>query len=201
MSLDLKKMQETLQDIYQRYESEAGQFKEQAFCSPGCSFCCTVVGKIDIVTLEGLILLESLESMPKTEAKKIIQGLERDRNLRRKGKKSACPFLDDAQGVCRVYHIRPFSCRQLYSLRKCDQGGPLVHKQAVSLARKVVRDIQKLDDTGYSGHHSFILKLLQNEKFRNTYSTGDFDPGSIIKFGKKHGIIINRHAKIGAVSR
>lgn len=194
MSLDFKKMQETLQGIYQRYESEAGQFKEQAVCGRGCSSCCSVMGKIDIVTVEGIILLERLESMPESEAKEISQGLERDRNLRRKGKKSACPFLDE-QGACRVYPVRPFSCRQLYSLKKCDQGGPLVHKQAVSLARKVVRDIQKLDDTGYSGHHSFILKLLQNEKFRNTYSAGGFDPSSIKKFGKKHEIIINRFAK------
>lgn len=194
MSLDLKKMQETLQGIYQRYESEASQFKEQAVCGRGCSFCCSDMGKIDIVTVEGIILLERLESMPKTEAKEINQGLERDRTLRRKGKKSACPFLNEL-GACRVYPARPFSCRQLYSLRKCDQGGPLVHKQTVFLARKVVRDIQKLDDTGYSGHHSFILKLLQNKTFRNTYNAGGFDPDSIKKFGKKHGIIINRFAK------
>lgn len=194
MSLDFKKMQETLQVIYQRYESEASQYKVQAVCGRGCSFCCSDMGKIDIVTFEGIILLERLESMPEIEAKEINQGLERDRTLRRKGKKSACPFLD-REGACRVYHVRPFSCRQLYSLRKCDHGGPLVHKQAVSLVRKVVRDIQKLDDTGYSGHHSFILKLLQNETFRNTYSAGGFDPGSIKKFGKKHGIIINRFAK------
>ncbi|NOQ46713.1 MAG: YkgJ family cysteine cluster protein [Desulfobulbaceae bacterium] len=194
MSLDFKKMQETLQGIYQRYESEAGQFKEQAVCGRGCSFCCSDMGKIDIVTVEGIILLERMEFMPETEAKEISQGLERDRTLRWKGKKSTCPFLDE-QGACRVYHVRPFSCRQLYSLRKCDQGGPLVHKQAVSLVRKIVRDIQKLDDTGYSGHHSFILKLLQNQTFRNTYSAGGFDPGSIKKFGKKHGIIINRFAK------
>ena len=187
-------MQETLQGIYQRYESEACQFKEQAVCGRGCSFCCAVPGKIDIVTVEGIILLNRLESMPKTEAKEISQGLERDRNLRRQGKKSACPFLDE-QGACRVYHVRPFSCRQLYSLRKCDPHGPLVHKQAVFLAREVVRDIQELDDTGYSGHQSFILKLLQNEKFRNTYSAGGFDPGSIKKIGKKYGIIINRFAK------
>ena len=194
MSLDFKKMQETLQGIYQRYESKAGQFKVQAVCGRGCSFCCSYMGKIDIVTIEGIVLLERLESMPEIEAKEISQGLKQDRTLRRIEKKSACPFLD-GQGACRIYDVRPFSCRQLYSLRKCDQGGPLVHKQAVALARKVVRDIQKLDDTGYSGHHSFILKLLQNETFSNTYSAGGFDPGSIKKFGKKYGIIINRSAK------
>lgn len=194
MSLDVNKLKENLQSIYQRYELTAGQFKEQAVCGRGCSFCCSVVGKIDIVTIEGLILLERLESMPEFDAKTISQQFDRDRALRLKGKKSACPFLND-QGECRVYDVRSFSCRQLYSLRKCDQNGPLVHKQAVSLAQKVVREIQELDSTGYSGHHSYILKLLQNKAFRQAYLDGDFDPGRIKKFGKKHGIIINRFAK------
>ena len=194
MSLNFKKLTESLQTIYQNYELEAAQFKELAVCGRGCSFCCTVVGKIDIVTIEGLIVLERLESMPASEAKRISQGLERDRELKLKGKKSACPFLDD-QGACLVYDVRSFSCRQLYSLRNCDQNGPLVHKLAVSLAQKVVREIQKLDYTGYSGHHSFILQLLQNKAFRKTYNSGSFDPGRIQKFGKKHGIIINRFAK------
>jgi Fe-S-cluster containining protein len=194
MSLDFKKLTENLHTIYQNYELDAAQFKEQAVCSRGCSFCCTVVGKIDIVTIEGLILLERLESMPEPEAKRISQRLEKDRESQLKGKKTACPFLDD-QEACLVYDVRSFSCRQLYSLRRCDQNGPLVHKQAFSLAQKVVREIQQLDYNGYSGHYSFILQLLQNEVFRKTYSSGCFDPGRIQKFGKKHGIIINRFAK------
>lgn len=195
MALDFKKITENLQTIYQNYELEATQFKEEAACGRGCSFCCAVVGKIDIVTIEGLILLERLESMPESAAKRICQRLERDRELQRKGKKSACPFLDDQDEACLVYDVRSFSCRQLYSLRKCDHNGPLVHRQAVSLAKKVVREIQKLDYTGYSGHHSFILQLLQNDTFRKTYNSGGFDPGRIQKFGKKNGIIINRFAK------
>lgn len=194
MSLDFKILSEGLQSIYKNYELKSAQFKEQAVCGRGCSFCCTVAGKIDIVTLEGLLLLERLESMPESETKGIRQRLEKDREYRLKGNKTACPFLDD-QGACLVYDIRPFSCRQLYSLRKCDQNGPLVHKQAVYLAQEVVREIQKLDHTGYSGHHSFILKLLQNGAFSKTYRSGGFDPGRIQKFGKKHGIIINRFAK------
>ena len=194
MSLDIKKLTASLQTIYQNYALEAAQFKEQAVCGRGCSFCCTAVGKIDIVTIEGLILLERLESMPISEAKRISQRLERDRESRLEGKKSACPFLDGEE-ACLVYDIRPFSCRQLYSLRKCAQNGPLVHKQAVSLAQIVVRKIQKLDCTGYSGHHSFILQLLQYEAFKKTYSSGNFDPGRLQKFGKKHRIMINRFAK------
>ncbi len=194
MSLDLKNLTEKLQTIYQNYEAESAQFKEQASCGRGCSFCCTVVGRIDIVTLEGLILLERLESMSESETKSINLKLEKERKSKLKGKKSPCPFLDD-QGACLVYDDRPFSCRQLYSLRKCDQNGPLVHKQAYALAQIIVREIQQLDDTGYSGHLSFILQLLQNASFRTSYSSGAFDPGRIEKFGKRHGIIINRFAK------
>ncbi len=187
-------MEERLQVLYQKYEKEASQYKEQAECGRGCSFCCSIAGKIDIVTLEGVRILEKMQSLPESEAKAINHGLEQERSLRRKGKKSACPFLD-REGACSVYEIRPFSCRQLYSLRKCDQGGPLVHKQAVTLAQNFVKEIQLLDNTGYSGHHSFILELLQNATFTTTYLGGGFDPGSIKEFGKKHGIFINRFAK------
>lgn len=194
MSLDLEKLEKNLQDIYQNYEQESAQFKEQAVCGKGCSSCCTVAGKIDAVTLEGMILLERLESLPPSDAKCICQNLEKDRMVRSKGGKSPCPFLSE-QGACLVYDARPFSCRQLYSVRKCEQNGPMVHKQAVSLSREYVTKIQKLDYTGYSGHHSFILQLLQDETFRKTYISGGFDPARIQNFGRKHGIFINRFAK------
>lgn len=194
VTLDLKKIEGKLKNIYDQYESEAAEFKKQAVCGIGCSFCCSFMGNIDIVTLEGIILKNKIETMLEFERASVNKGLAKDRDLRGKGKKTPCPFLD-SEGACRIYDVRPFSCRQLYSLRKCEEGGPMVHKQAVMLARRTVRQIQQLDNAGYSGHLSFILKLLDNLKFREKYLVGKFDPGSIQKFGKKHGIIINRFAK------
>ncbi|MBW1717643.1 MAG: hypothetical protein JRJ77_17835 [Deltaproteobacteria bacterium] len=55
--------------------------------------------------------------------------------------------------------------------------------------------MQRLDDTGYSGHISFILYLLDKPGFRKLYLSGGFDPGKIARFGKSHGIVINRFAR------
>jgi hypothetical protein len=68
----------------------------------------------------------------------------------------------------------------------------MVHRQAVALSRKTVREIQQLDDTGYSGHMSFVLQLLNDHRFKETYLSGGFDPGQIVDFGQSRGMIINR---------
>jgi len=62
----------------------------------------------------------------------------------------------------------------------------------VALAKRAVREMQQLDDTGYSGHLSFILYLLERPEFRKLYLARGLDPQKIMKFGKTHGIIINR---------
>ena len=71
----------------------------------------------------------------------------------------------------------------------------MAHRQAVESARSVVREIQQLDDTGYSGHISYILQLLGDTGFRKLYLSGGFAPERIMKFGKTHGLIINRSEK------
>jgi hypothetical protein len=71
----------------------------------------------------------------------------------------------------------------------------MAHRQAVESARSTVREIQQLDDAGYSGHISYILQLLDDISFRKLYLSGGFAPEQIMKFGKAHGLIINRFAK------
>ncbi len=53
--------------------------------------------------------------------------------------------------------------------------------------------MQQLDDTGYSGHISFVLYLLDRPEFRKIYLSGGFDPSKIMEFGKNHGMVINRN--------
>ena len=68
----------------------------------------------------------------------------------------------------------------------------MVHRQAVELAKQTVKKLQQLDETGYSGHISYILHLIAKPDFRTLYISGGFNPVNIMRFGKKHGIIINR---------
>jgi hypothetical protein len=100
----------------------------------------------------------------------------------RREKTGLSAFQDDG-GACRIYEVRPFSCTQLYSLRKRDSGGPLIHRLATEISRETVKEIQRLDDTGYSGHISFILHLLDMPQCRQTYLSGGFNQALIAEFG------------------
>ena len=183
-----------LQAIYDRFEQGVQVYKKGALCELGCTYCCTNMGSVDINTLEGHILWEWVSCLKPPKRKKIKQKLAVNKTQKERGKTVQCPFLKK-DGACLIYDIRPFSCRQLYSVRKCGLQGPTVHRQAVRLAQKAVRDMQQLDDTGYSGHLSFIYHLFEKDSFRKLYMSGGFDPGRIMAYGKGHQIIINRYAK------
>lgn len=185
---------EKLKKIYDRFEREVAEFKEQAVCGLGCTFCCTFMGNIDMTTLEGLIIRRRIKDFPEPLQDSIGDRLTADAKNRDDGRESPCPFLEE-DGSCLIYDVRPFSCRKLYSIRKCDDGGPMVHRRFHELAGEAIREIQLLDDTGYSGHHSYILYLLARPGFRRLYMTNGFDPGMIRDYGRKHGIIINRWVK------
>ena len=194
MKNTFEEKKEKLHNTYDRFERENMPYSQQAFCKPGCSFCCTFMGNIDIVTLEGLIILEHIESQSEEFQAALKKKIAENRAEKEKGLKPPCPFLKE-NNTCLIYAVRPFSCRQLYSVRECGDSGPMAHRQAVESARSTVREIQQLDDTGYSGHISYILQLLDDTSFRKLYLSGGFAPERIMKFGKTHGLIINRLAK------
>jgi Fe-S-cluster containining protein len=191
-SFEAKK--EKLFDAYARFERETASYLQQAFCKAGCSFCCTFMGNIDIVTLEGLIIMDHIGGQPEEFQAELKKLSKENMTLKENGQKPPCPFLKE-NNTCQIYAVRPFSCRQLYSVRECSEGGPMAHRQAVDAARSTVGEIQRLDDTGYSGHISYIIDLLDDPSFRRLYQSGGFAPEKVIKFGKAHGLIINRFAK------
>jgi Fe-S-cluster containining protein len=186
-----QKKREKLKEIYERFESDAQEYKQHAICKIGCTYCCTDVGNVDINTLEGLVIQERIKSLPQPLKGQIQKKLAQNKREKEKQNIAPCPLLTE-DGACLIYDVRPFSCRQLYSIRECRDHGPTVHRQAVALAKRAVKAMQQLDDTGYSGHLSFILYLLERPRFRKFYLAGGFDPQKIMKFGKAHGIIINR---------
>jgi Fe-S-cluster containining protein len=189
--MTLKDKKKQLKKIYEDFEVKAHPFKRDAICQVGCAYCCTDVGNVDTVTLEGLIIWERLNTLPRLLRSRIQKKIVQNRRERELAKIVRCPFLKE-DDTCLVYDIRPFSCRQLYSLKECRGRGSTVHRQAVEIAKAAVRDLQRLDDTGYSGHLSFILHLFDRDYFKKIYLSGGFDPGKIASFGKSHGLIINR---------
>ncbi len=181
--------------LYERFERESTPLRRQAFCKAGCSFCCTFMGNIDILTLEGLVILEHIRGLPKESQETLRKKISENMTLKENGQKPPCPFLND-NNTCLIYKVRPFSCRQLYSVRECGgSSGPMAHRQSVESARAAVRELQRLDDTGYSGHISYVLYLLGDPSFRRLYQSGGFAPEKVMNYGKAHGLIINRLAK------
>jgi Fe-S-cluster containining protein len=191
--MNTEEKKEKLKSLYEAFEQAAAEYVSSAVCRPGCAYCCIHFGSVDITTLEGLIIRERVNSyatsLRDTSRKKISQ----NKRLKEKQKIAPCPFLKKDK-ICRIYDVRPFSCRQLYSLHVCDGRSPLVHRQAVILAQNTVRKLQQLDATGYSGHISFVLALLDRPAFRELYLAGGFNPGQIMAYGKTHDIIINQTA-------
>lgn len=188
--MNIKAKRDNLLKIYSEFESRAQKFKQGAICKPGCAFCCTHFGNVDVIALEGLVIREWINRLNKPRQtdmqKKIVKNMKKRENRAI----AQCPFLKD-DNTCLIYNIRPFSCRQLYSLKECTVQGPTVHRQAVELAKMTVKRLQQLDATGYSGHISYILHLLDKPEFRKLYKSGGLNPGAIMSFGKKHGIVIN----------
>ena len=182
-----------LHDIYIQFEKDTAEFRQAAVCQSGCAYCCTEMGSVDITTLEGLLIRDRLSKLNRPIAAKIAKLLNRDIRKKEKGEKNRCPFLQK-NSRCLIYDVRPFSCRQLYSLKKCGEQGPTVHRRAVELARAAVARIQEIDDTGYSGHLSYILHMLGSDKFLSVYEAGEYKPEEIMAFGKSHNIVINRMA-------
>ncbi|MBW2163388.1 MAG: YkgJ family cysteine cluster protein [Deltaproteobacteria bacterium] len=180
-----------LKELYSQYEKDVAEFKKSAACVKCCADCCIDVGNIDITTLEGIIIHDRVATFEEPLKSGIKARLAQNRTERENGRLSRCAFLK-ADKTCIIYDIRPFSCRRLYSVKRCDGASPTIHRQALNLANQTVKKMQKLDSSGYSGHISYILCLLDKEEFRKIYLQGKFKPQKIADFGQSHGILINR---------
>lgn len=188
----MKEKKNRLQEIYGRFETSAADYQAAAVCRPGCSFCCTAP-RIDITTLEGWVIREHLRKLPRTLRDFLKKKLAQDRRGRKPQKQLACPFLNNDR-MCRIYAVRPFACRRLYSVRECGPTGPMLHRGVHAAARTAVQELQALDAAGYSGHISFILELLEKADFRLLYSEGRCRPDLVAAFGRSRGLIVNRLA-------
>jgi uncharacterized protein len=188
--MDIINKQNQLVEIYDRFEKDMRPYKKDALCKAGCSFCCTHFGNVDIITLEGIRIVQYLKGLPKQQQKTLQKSIDKNKKNRENKKISPCPFLKPDK-TCLIYEIRPYSCRRLYSVKNCGEQGPTVHRQAEELSKDTIEKLQNLDSKGYSGHITFILHLLRQPDFLKLYLSGGFNPVQIAAYGKTHGIIIN----------
>lgn len=182
----------TLKAIYKTFEAKTREYKKEAACEKGCGFCCKEAGRIDITTLEGLILRKTMKGFSRSRQKSLTKIFQQEIRKREKKVMAPCPFLMK-NNACMIYNVRPFSCRRIYSTHICTrENPPVVNQNVIKVADQSIKELQQLDNTGYSGHLSFILYMLSTPAFLATYENGDFKPEEIMEFGKSHKIAINK---------
>jgi hypothetical protein len=84
--MTFREKKEPLKRIHERLEQDAFEFKKDAICKIGCTFCCTDVGDVDTTTLEGVIIQERVKKFPerlrRTVRKKVTQNRqEKERKM------------------------------------------------------------------------------------------------------------------------
>ena len=181
-----------LQTIYDDFESAAAPYKADAACGKGCAYCCSDAGSIHITTLEGLVIRDRINRLPRSRLVAVNKKLATDMKQREQNKRSVCPFLMKTR-ACMIYDVRPFACRRIYSLKICSRDQhPMLNRRVMAMGDEAIRALQQVDDSGYSGHLSYILFMLNTPAFLSTYLAGEYRPEAVLAFGKSHGIIINR---------
>ncbi|QFS82137.1 Flagellin N-methylase [Roseivivax sp. THAF40] len=88
----------------QAQATRPGSPVEHAACAPGCAFCCILTGE------DGGVILEA-EARNVHAALRPLAGQPDGRDWH----KSACPALDPATRMCRIYEARPMICRTYLS--------------------------------------------------------------------------------------
>ena len=181
-----------LSDIYKTFEAKIRGYKKDAACEKGCGFCCKEAGRIDITTLEGLVIRKTMKGFARSRQKSLTKLFQQEIKKRENKVMAPCPFLMK-NNACMIYEVRPFSCRRIYSTHVCSRGNPpVVNRQVMEAADQSIKELQQLDITGYTGHLSYILYMLSSPAFLNTYKKGEFKPEEIMEFGKAHKIAINK---------
>jgi hypothetical protein len=180
--------------LYDEYERIVQPYKTQAVCEKGCASCCIDVGNVGATTLEGLIILDYLQGWDHQAIDEINRSLRENRSKKLNSVLVRCPFLDE-DASCRIYAVRPFSCRRLYSVKKCDGRGAVVHRQAHVLGQKAEKELQELDPDGCSGHLSFILHLLGKEPFHRGYLKGNWHGEDFRDIIEGYELVVHRRKK------
>jgi uncharacterized protein len=192
--VNLVHMRNRLLEIYSAFETESARFRSGAVCGPGCADCCTQVGDVDITTLEGLFIQDAARRLPAALQKELRRRVKENRKGRSQSQFARCAFLLQ-DNLCAIYDSRPFSCRRLYSMKRCGETGPMVHRGVWTLAERAVGMLQELDDSGCTGHMTFVLSLLNDAGFLKVYLQGGFAPGEARDLIRVHGLTINRYAQ------
>jgi Fe-S-cluster containining protein len=175
-----------LQIIYEAFAEWAAGFSFA--CTKGCAVCCTQ--NVTMTAVEGEVihrlirendregwLAGKLQAKGETERPRMttndfagacLQG--EDVQPEQHGNMSPCPFLE--HGCCRIYEVRPFSCRCFASEQRCLSGtSALLPEYYLSASTAVMQIIEHLGQGEYWGNMLDVLSALCDLPENRSYAT------------------------------
>jgi Fe-S-cluster containining protein len=167
-------------------------------CAKGCSCCCT--GNVTITALEGERILgfavkNGMEQWLADRLRQLAQagrprmttnefahaclsGREADPGTCEK--LTPCPFLAD--DVCRIYPVRPFSCRCFISISRCSATQPAqIDECYLTASTAMLQLIEHLGQKEYWGIMTDVLLSLLDISTYQGIATALADPARIME--------------------
>lgn len=171
---------------------------EDLTCEKGCSTCCTQ--NVMITSLEGELIHNHIQAKGRMEW--FAEKFQEKTSTRRPefttngfaasclagedvepdsyGNHDACPFLEN--GCCRIYEVRPFSCRCFVSTEKCSPGVPAqIGAHYLSASTAVMQIIEHLGQGEFMGNMLDVLLALcgvpENRKYFDLLPASMSDQG------------------------
>ena len=170
-----------VRSIYREFDSWVEQFSLS--CRKGCTACCT--RDVTLTAVEAELIIDYLKVnkqedwlagkldgdlpriAPSCTTNEYAQHCLEEKDIEPDPAVNGgiCPFLED--GACKIYHVRPFSCRSFASTTLCRPGksavAPPHYLTAVTAVSQV---IEHLGQRYYWGNMLHIIYLLAQQDER-----------------------------------
>jgi Fe-S-cluster containining protein len=178
--------EEILQNVYEVFAEWSVGFP--FVCAKNCAACCTRNVTMTAVEGEAIYRLIREKGQESWFAGKLLEKGEirrprmttndfagaclrgEDVQPEESDNMSACPFLEN--GCCRIYEVRPFSCRCFASEQRCASGNSaLLPEYYLSASTAVMQIIEHLGQGEYWGNMLDVLAALSDLPENRSYAS------------------------------
>ena len=161
-------------------------------CGQGCAVCCT--HNLTGTTLESWEMLEALEKAGRRDLLEKVKETAKGKIYRPRltlntlamyclshreppseepePEPQPCPLLEDS--CCPIYEARPFTCRSMFSLKRCQAGQEAeIPQELISIVNTCMQMIEHMDAGGSYGNLLDLITALSDEKKEGKYKNGE----------------------------
>ena len=186
MNIELKRA--LLNNVYASYDKFSKEIRN--VCTIGCATCCTQ--HVAVTTLEADYILGWLQERHTLDLLKGLEQISKDRLSRPAvttnelaykclnqieppeeelpSLSAPCPFLDETDKTCMIYAVRPFSCRMIFSERKCDEvGHAILDPIVLTINSTLLQVVEHIDAGGLFANMIDMLLLLGDRENLDNY--------------------------------